>query len=589
MTVRWSSFTKGVMVVGLLLAGVWLLNRFNALIAPTITALLVAYLLNLPVNLLIRRSGISRTLATVLVFLVAIVLLVAVPALLGPRLVDQVVALQIDLRGVELGLQHLFAEPIEILSVRIEPQTLFDQITRTLGELLSPVAGGALAVLAGAFQTLGWVLYVLVISFLLVKDANVIGSAIGQRIPPDIAPDFYQLGRELNDIWNAFLRGRLVLGMVIGFIAAVAMTIIGMPNPVTLGIITGVLTFIPTIGPWLAGILAVLVALGSDNTLLGFSNFWYVVLVAGIYFILFQIESLYLLPRIVGRRVQLHPLVVIVGTLAGALVAGVLGILLAAPVIASARVLLSYIYHKLLDQEPFGPPQEIPENMGIDWRGYIHGHPISAVLFDLDGTLVETDDNAVDDLATRLARFRLFLPQGDSQRVARRLLMWASEEYNRWLAILDRFGLDNSAQNLIRWLGLVQAQSIPDLVPVDGALELLHRLGGRYRLGIVSTRSEEEIRSFLDIHGLNGRMQVVVGCDTTDRIKPHPQPILWAADQLGVFPDDVVMVGDTLVDIRSAKAAGTLAVGVLCGFGEREDFQQADLVLETTADLAEWL
>lgn len=590
MSVRWSPFTKGLIIVALLLSSAWLLGRFDALLAPLITALLAAYLLNLPVTLLMRRAGVSRTLAATLIYLLVILALIALPALGGPWVVSQVAELPNALRAVEDALLRLAAQPIVLFNVSLNPQTVLEQVLTTLGSALSPVATSALALVANTAEAIGWLLFVLAISFLLIKDANSLGRAIDKRIPPQLAPEFYHLARELNDIWNAFLRGRLILSIVIGVGITLGLTIIGMPNALLMGVITGILAFIPSIGSFLAGVVAALVALARGSTYLPISNFGFALLVAGLYIVFFQFESLYLLPRIVGRRVHLHPIVVIVGTIAGALAGGVLGIFLAAPVIASARVLLGYTYSKLLDQEPFELNQTPAQPAGIDWRGHLRGHAISAVLFDLDGTLVETDDRAVAALAERLKRVRFFLPQGDPQRAARRLVMWSHDGLNGWLALLDRINLDLPVQRLAQRLGLWNDATEGSLLaPVAGTTELLHRMSSRYKLGIVSTRRTDEVRVYLEQQSLNDAIQVVAGSDTTRRIKPHPQPLLWAAQQLGATPDQVVMVGDTVADVQAAKAAGALAVAVLCGFGQREDFGQADLILDTTGDLTEWL
>jgi len=185
---------------------------------------------------------------------------------------------------------------------------------------------------------------------------------------------------------------------------------------------------------------------------------------------------------------------------------------------------------------------------------------------------------------------RIFLPQGDTQRAARRLVMWSHDGLNHWLVLLDRIGLDRPAQRLAQRFGLLNdAAEGKVLIPVAGTTELLRQLSGRYKLGIVSTRRSDEVRVFLDQQALNGEIQVVVGSDTTPHIKPHPQPVLWAAEHLGVTPDNTLMVGDTRTDLQAAKAAGALAGAVLCGFGEREDFGDADLILESTANLADWL
>lgn len=220
----------------------------------------------------------------------------------------------------------------------------------------------------------------------------------------------------------------------------------------------------------------------------------------------------------------------------------------------------------------------------------LRGRPVRAVFFDLDGTLVETDDETAARLARRLAPLRPLLPRRNVTRAARRLAAWINDHFNGGLAVLDWLHLDRPAQRLLRRWGLIHENS-PDhpLTPVAGTVALVQALYGRYLLGIVSTRSEAEARVYLAQHGLSGAFAVVVGSDSTARIKPHPQPILHGARRLGVAPRYVVMVGDTAADVRAAKRAGALAVGVLCGFGDRADLRRADLVLASTADLAQWL
>lgn len=220
----------------------------------------------------------------------------------------------------------------------------------------------------------------------------------------------------------------------------------------------------------------------------------------------------------------------------------------------------------------------------------LRGRRVAAVFFDLDGTLVETDDETVARLARRLTPLRPLLPRRDVQRAARRLADWINERFNGGLAVLDWLRLDEPAQALARRLGLIHSNRAGHaLVPVAGTVELVQALYGHYLLGIVSTRTAAEVQVYLKQHGLAGFFAVVAGSDTTARIKPHPEPILWAAGRLGVDPRRVVMVGDTAADVQAARAAGSLAVGVLCGFDDRADLKQADLVLASTADLAAWL
>ena len=241
-------------------------------------------------------------------------------------------------------------------------------------------------------------------------------------------------------------------------------------------------------------------------------------------------------------------------------------------------------------QQPFEVQSPSPQPTGTDGRGVIRGWSIASVLFDLDGTLVETDDQAVERLARRLERMRRFVPGGDTTRAARRLIMHNHDFLNRWLVLLDRLGLDQSIIGLAKRWGLLDDRSNgASLTPVAGTVDLVTRLSRQYKLAIVSTRAEADLHAYLDQQGLSGCFQAIVGSDSTKRIKPHPEPLLRALTLLNGVAGQAVMVGDTTVDIAAARAAGVLAIGVLCGFGEPKDFGDADLVLQSTADLAELL
>jgi phosphoglycolate phosphatase-like HAD superfamily hydrolase len=108
-----------------------------------------------------------------------------------------------------------------------------------------------------------------------------------------------------------------------------------------------------------------------------------------------------------------------------------------------------------------------------------------------------------------------------------------------------------------------------------------------YRLGLVTTRGQRDVLAFLEQHGLTSVFDVVVTRESTRRLKPHPSPVLLAARQLGLPVQACVMVGDTVVDVRAARAAGAWSVAVLCGFGERKELENegAHVVLDSTAQI----
>ncbi len=205
---------------------------------------------------------------------------------------------------------------------------------------------------------------------------------------------------------------------------------------------------------------------------------------------------------------------------------------------------------------------------------------IQAWFFDLDGTLMDTDDQAVERLARRLR----FLGKSRASHLARRIVMLSETPMNHALTMLDMVGLDAILFGLRRILrGPVQ----PTFRIIEGVIPILEALSKKYHLAVVSTRPMEAAHVFLTQHHLVNLFDLVVAQESTWRLKPHPEPILYAAHQMGVPPQACVMVGDTPVDILSARRAGAWAVGVLCGFGEEKELWHAGahMVLPSTADL----
>ena len=128
---------------------------------------------------------------------------------------------------------------------------------------------------------------------------------------------------------------------------------IGIRSALLLGLIAALLELIPNWGYGLSGAIGIIFALFQGSTWIPLPNWAFALIVGGFYFVMWQIDTNYLVPRIIGNRLQLSPAIIIVGIIAGASVGGALGLLLAAPIIASVRVLGSYIYRRLLDIEPY--------------------------------------------------------------------------------------------------------------------------------------------------------------------------------------------------------------------------------------------
>lgn len=587
MSTRWSQQTKLIVTIGVLLGLVWAAFRFGPVLSPLIVAIILSYLINQSVGWIVRNTGWPRLPVVIVHFLLILALLISAPALLTPRLIRAVGALNLDLQGVIAELSRRSQEPLVILGYQLEVSQWYNQVIGLLRNLLQSLATGAVSIVFNVATAFLYLILVLVMSFYLVKDTPQIGRFIYQRIPPAYRPELLALWRELAAIWDAFFRGQIVLGFIIAVMVTVVMTIIGLRNAPILGLISGVLEIVPTFGPAIAMIPGVLIALVQGSSWLPLSREAFALLVAGCYLAIQQVENNLIVPRVIGSRVHLHPVVILTGALVGAQLGGVLGVFLAAPVIASLRILFGYAYAKVLDLEPFKPPEVL---VPTPHQQQIGGRPVRAILFDLDGTLAETDDSLVKRWSASFHFLRRVVPRLDTERLARRLVSACARASARALALLDRLGLDDETFRLYARVRRLQGLLPTDgLQPVEGTPQLARALAGRYRLGLITSRSQEEAKAFLERNGFDGVFSVIVARDTASRLKPHPQPVRQAAEKLGVPPAQCAVVGDTLEDIRAAKAAGALAIGVLCGLGDQHDLDEADLVLPTTAQLAEWL
>jgi HAD superfamily hydrolase (TIGR01509 family) len=139
----------------------------------------------------------------------------------------------------------------------------------------------------------------------------------------------------------------------------------------------------------------------------------------------------------------------------------------------------------------------------------------------------------------------------------------------------------------INWMYRHRKKKIHHYLIVPGVLEMLRELKGHYPLAVVSARDEDSAMAFLEQFDLVNYFDVVITALSAEHTKPYPDPILLAAQKMGVQPGACLMTGDTAVDIRAGRSAGAQTVGVLCGFGEEAELrrQGADLILPGTADL----
>jgi len=210
---------------------------------------------------------------------------------------------------------------------------------------------------------------------------------------------------------------------------------------------------------------------------------------------------------------------------------------------------------------------------------------IKALCFDVDGTLSDTDDYYAQKIVDLLPRFLFRNPM----QTARRIVMWVEAPGNALLGFADMIGIDDEMTAFIEWLNRNRKHPTKNFLLVPGVDKMLEQIKGRYPMAVVSARDEKSTVRFLEQFDLCKYFDPIVTGLSTPHTKPYPDPILFAAQKMGVEPQECLMIGDTTVDMRAGKAAGAQAVGVLCGFGEEDELLQlgADLILKSTSDLIE--
>jgi predicted PurR-regulated permease PerM len=273
-----------------------------------------------------------------------------------PSVTRAIFSLQLDLKRIITDIGAFFDRPIEIAGFEFDLSDVYRELSASLRRLVETIAQGTLDLVLGIASGAFWVIFVLVVAFYLVRDAHHIAEQVDRLAPPGYRQDVTRLRKEIAQVWNAFLRGQLVLGTAMAVATAVVDTAVGLPYAWALGLFAGIMELVPNIGPYIAAIPAVLLALIRGSMFIPLGNFWFAVLVAGIYLVLQLIENNFFVPRILGRTLNVHPLAVMVGILAGGQLAGILGILLAAPTLATFKAMGAYILNRLYDRDPFPEP-----------------------------------------------------------------------------------------------------------------------------------------------------------------------------------------------------------------------------------------
>ena len=209
---------------------------------------------------------------------------------------------------------------------------------------------------------------------------------------------------------------------------------------------------------------------------------------------------------------------------------------------------------------------------------------IRLIVFDVDGTLAETDDYYIEKTSVLAHKLLPFIPVEKIEKINRPVIMAGETVLHSFYRLLDFVGLDKLLSKIHSRLSVKQEYKYKE---IEGMKETLRILSGKYMLGIITSGGRQSTEAFIKKFSLEELIQFVISSEDCNFIKPHPAPMLKIAEAAGVMPENCILVGDTIFDILCAHRAGAYAVAVKSGFDSSRFLRmhKADLMLETVNDL----
>jgi predicted PurR-regulated permease PerM len=385
---RWSSTTK--LVVGLTFIAILavLILNFTFIVGPLLMAFILSYLLFPVVAGLTRLIKIPWRLGVGFIFLIILVILSGLLTWGGIALIEQiqnlVQFLQTTLTNIPVYIDQLSKSALVIGPFtwdlrHLDLNVLGNQILNAVQPLLSQMGSILTSIAGGAASTFGWILFVLLVSFFILSEIEGEPERLIDIKVPGYSEDFRRLGRQLGLIWNAFLRGQLTITVLWICVYSVVLGTFGLSYFFGLAILAGFARFIPYIGPGITWTTFGLVAYFQGSTIFGLTPIVYVLVVVGSALVIDNLLDSLVTPRLIADALKVHPAAVMVAALVAANILGIIGIMLAAPVLATAKLFVDYTLSKLFDLDPWTqiktlpPPKPLPrfvEGLKLIWVGF---------------------------------------------------------------------------------------------------------------------------------------------------------------------------------------------------------------------------
>lgn len=376
---RWGTMTKLVVSLVVLVIIAALLIRFQTLIVPILLAFVLAYLFYPIATLFDRIPRISWRMGVSMLYLSLIVVIGSLLTLSGYGIVSQIISLIALIESSLVELPTLLNEatlwitqnsPVPIDFSAIDMDAIGEQLLSYIQPLLGSTGQVLGTVASGAAGLFGRGAIILVVSYFIMTESGGLRRNLLKIEIPGYTVDFQRLGQELARIWNAFLRGQMIVFTLAFVMYSILLSVLGMRYAIGLALLAGLAKFLPYIGPFFVTVTLGLVAYFQPVKPFDLAPLTYLLIVFAVLWVFDQSLDGVVTPRIMGQALSVHPAAVLVSALVGAELLGILGIIIAAPMLATFVLFFRYTMRKMLDQDPW-PEEEPKPPPQLPWAGLI--------------------------------------------------------------------------------------------------------------------------------------------------------------------------------------------------------------------------
>ena len=328
----------------------WLLFLLAPILTPFVASALLAYVGD-PLADRLQKLRLPRTLAVVTVFLLTFLFLGLLVLLVGPLVRSQVGSLLDALPGIAAQVENEWMPWVEqTFDMQFDAAVGIGPFMERYGEMAGQWGGKVLMGVAesgGALATAVISLFLIpILTFYLLRDWDSIVASLGTLVPVSQRETVFGLARETDEMLGAFLRGQILVMFALAIIYSIGLSLVGLKFAVAIGVVSGLVSFVPYLGLVFGIVLASLTVVLEPNPL------WPLLGVIATFTIAQMIEGSILTPKLVGDRIGLHPVLVIFAVAAGGQLFGFFGILLALPAAAVLSVLARFAYTNYLREHP---------------------------------------------------------------------------------------------------------------------------------------------------------------------------------------------------------------------------------------------